>query len=303
MPELAEVEFYRRRWWEAGAGRRVRAAFAGGSSQVYRKLAEEFRGGAKALAKVLGGARLKDSSTHGKQMWFVFSLVNAPRRKTNRRKAGGALWLGIHLGMTGELRVEPVAYRPARHDALVLWMAGSALVFNDPRQFGRVRAWVGPRGERPPWLRELPPEITGHGFTVELVRGCLARHARAPLKAVLLKQEYFPGVGNWMADEILWRAALPPAWPAGRAATPRIAKKLHAAIREVARDALRVIAGKGKKLPSDLNVHIPDTWLFNHRWEDGGRCPRTGKLLRREEIGGRTTCWSPARQRVPRKNF
>lgn len=299
MPELAEVEFYRRRWWETGAGRRMRAAHASGRSRVFRNLAGEFRGGAKALAEVLSGARLADSSAHGKQMWFVFKPEKTPKAKAGERGVGGELWLGIHLGMTGELRVEPVDYCPARHDALVLWLAGRALVFNDPRQFGRVRAWRGARGERAPWLRELPPEVTGPGFTVELLRGCLARHARAPLKAVLLKQEYFTGVGNWMADEILWRAALPPALPAGRAATPKIAKKLHAVIREVARDALRVIAGKGKKLPPDLNVHIPDTWLFNHRWEDGGLCPRTHQPLRREQIGGRTTCWSPAWQRVP----
>ena len=41
----------------------------------------------------------------------------------------------------------------------------------------------------------------------------------------------------------------------------------------------------------------PDAWLFNHRWRDGGRCPRTGRPLVRAEVGGRTTCWSPARQK------
>jgi formamidopyrimidine-DNA glycosylase len=115
---------------------------------------------------------------------------------------------------------------------------------------------------------------------------------------VLLNQKYFPGIGNWMADEILWRAALHPALPAGRAAAPPIAKKLRATIQQVTRDALRVIAGQGEKLPPDLNVHIPDTWLFNHRWEKGGVCPKTKKPLSRAEIGGRTTCWSPARQKL-----
>lgn len=42
----------------------------------------------------------------------------------------------------------------------------------------------------------------------------------------------------------------------------------------------------------------PSTWLFPHRWEDGGKCPRTGAPLVREQIGGRTTCWSPKRQRL-----
>jgi formamidopyrimidine-DNA glycosylase len=291
MPELSEVEFYRRRWWEAAARQTVHDAEINPRSRVFRSFAQEFGGGVEALAKFLPGAKLAESSTHGKQMWFVFRLG---------RKKQKILWLGIHLGMTGHLRVEPPAYRAQKHDALILRFTKHVLVFNDARQFGRVRAWRGAMKEHPPWLRDLPNEILSPKFAAEFVRGVCARHARAPLKAVLLNQKYFPGIGNWMADEILWRAALHPALPAGRAATPRIANKLHAAIRQVTRAALRVIAGQGKKLPSGLNVHIPDTWLFNHRWEKGGMCPKTKKPLQRAEIGGRTTCWSPARQKLPR---
>jgi formamidopyrimidine-DNA glycosylase len=298
MPELAEVEFYRRRWWEAAAQKAVRTAQAQPRSRVFRQLDLEFPGDALALARDLAGARLGDSGTHGKQMWFVFK-VNAFEASLPDSRRLVYLWLGIHLGLTGELRVERTEYAAQKHDALVLRWAKGALVFNDARQFGRVRAWAGAKNERPPWLRGLPPEITSAAFTLARVRECLTRHARAPLKAVLLDQEYFPGVGNWMADEILWRAALHPALPAGRAANFKTAKLLHATIRKVARDALRVVAGAGKKLPPDLNIHIPDTWLFNHRWENGGLCPKTKKPLQRAEIGGRTTCWSPARQKLP----
>jgi len=111
-------------------------------------------------------------------------------------------------------------------------------------------------------------------------------------------QERFPGIGNWMADEILWRAAIHPARPAG-SLTPDEIKILWRKTREVARDALEKIAGHGGRLPPDLNVNIPKSWLFHHRWRDGGRCPKTGVLLERAEIGGRTTCWSPARQKLP----
>jgi formamidopyrimidine-DNA glycosylase len=290
MPELAEVEFYRRRWWEAAANQAVRAAAANPRSRVYRSLAKEFSGGAVKLAKILPGAQLTDSRAHGKQMAFVLKLGNG--------REAQSLWLGIHLGMSGELRVEPPAYLSQKHDALVLRFARCALVFNDPRQFGRVRAWLGAGGASAPWLRKLPAEILAPEFTAEWVRGVLQRHARAPLKAVLLDQRYFFGIGNWMADEILWRAALHPALPSGRAADPASAKKLHRTVQKVARDALRVIAGQGAELPRDLNEHIPNGWLFNHRWADGGRCPKTQKPLRRAEIGGRTTCWSPARQKL-----
>jgi formamidopyrimidine-DNA glycosylase len=132
-------------------------------------------------------------------------------------------------------------------------------------------------------------------FTVAAVTAFLHRRRRSPLKAVLLQQERFPGVGNWMADEILWRAALAPARPAGTL-TPAEVRRLWRACRLVCRQALAVIAGKGDHLPADLNVGIPSSWLFLHRWRDGGRCPRTGKPLARATIGGRTTCWSPAWQ-------
>ncbi len=299
MPELAEVEFYRRRWFEAGNRGVVRAAVAEPRSRDFRHLEVEFRGGAKALARALVGTRLVESSTHGKQMWFVFAPISPAKAK--KAAQASRLWLGIHLGMSGELRVEPRDYRPARHDALVLCLKAKTLVFYDPRQFGRVRAWSGPRGEKPLWLHELPPAVTTAKFTSGLVRAALARHARAPLKAVLLQQDHFPGIGNWMADEILWRAGLHPALPAGRAATAKISARVHTVIQEVADDALRVIAGVGGKLPPDLNVHIPESWLFQHRWRDGGRCPKTGTPLLRAEIGGRSTCWSPARQKLPRR--
>jgi len=113
---------------------------------------------------------------------------------------------------------------------------------------------------------------------------------------VLLMQERFPGIGNWMADEILWRAAIHPRRLAGTL-TPAEIRALWRESRRVCRLALETIAGRGNDVPSALNVRIRDSWLFNHRWEDGGRCPRTGARLVREQVGGRTTCWSPARQK------
>ena len=51
----------------------------------------------------------------------------------------GGNWLGIHLGMTGKIRVEPANFRPDKHDHLALYQRERALVFTDSRQFGRVR--------------------------------------------------------------------------------------------------------------------------------------------------------------------
>jgi len=198
--------------------------------------------------------------------------------------------------MSGELTVAPPDHAPRKHDHLVLFTARHALVFADPRMFGKIEFALG--AAPPAWWTKIAPALDSPAFTVAAVTTFLRRRARAPLKAVLLMQERFPGIGNWMADEILWRAALHPARPAG-SLSPAEVRTLWRECRAVARLALATIAGRGDDLPPDLNARIPQSWLFLHRWEDGGRCPKTKKPLARAVIGGRTTCWSPARQKLP----
>lgn len=289
MPELAEVEFFRKRW-SAGHGAKVLAVRLHAGKKV-------FRGASTTLLKrKLTGATLRGSETAAKQMLFRFSGGGLPRAESSdQSRAGSRGWLGIHLGMSGELRVEPPDYTATRHDHFILVQKNRQLVFNDPRMFGGVLFATG--AEPPAWWTRIAPAILSKKFTVEAVADFFRRRARAPVKAVLLMQERFPGIGNWMADEILWRAAIHPKRPAG-SLKPAEIRTLHRECQRVCRLALDTIAGKGRYLPPNLNAHIPKTWLFWHRWEDGGRCPRTKKPLVREEVGGRTTCWSPARQKL-----
>lgn len=268
MPELAEVEYMRRRW-DAALGAEVLAVEAHPRARIFRDV------DASTLGHSLTGAALTTSHRSGKQMLFGF---------------GAAGWLGLHLGMTGELRVEPPAYPAGRHDHLVLRQRERALVFADPRMFGAAD-WT-PGGEPPAWWTERPPEIVDRSFSRARLDAFLERRAKAPLKAVLLMQEAFPGIGNWMADEVLWRAGLHPARAAGSLSdNERVA--LYRELRFVCRGALRSIV-------RGVDGHWADPprgWLFHARWSDGGRCPKSGVLLRRETIGGRTTCWSPAVQK------
>ena len=276
MPELAEVEFFRKRWQHAAGGETVRRV------RVHER-ARLFRGpGAAAVRRALTGRRLRHSQAAAKQMLFRFS---------------GGVWLGIHLGMSGELTVAAPDRTPGRHDHLVLVTARHALVLTDPRMFGRVDLHEGPAP--PDWWTNLAPPILSRRFTVPAVAAFLRRHAGAPVKAVLLLQERFPGVGNWMADEILWRAAIHPRQPAGSLDSAAV-RRLWRECRRVCRLALGTIAGKGSVPPPELNRDIPDRWLFNHRWKAGGLCPLTKEPLARGTVGGRTTCWSPARQKLRR---
>ncbi len=260
MPELAEVVYNSRRW-DAGLHKRVRRVQVHANSRVFRG------GDAAGLARALTGAEYLQPFTHGKNLLFSFT---------------GGVWLGGHLGMTGGMLCESPDYLPQRHDHLVLFTADGALVYRDPRQFGR---WRIDRGAEPPaWWRALPPEILSGNFTAAHVAAFLRRHARAPLKALLLDQSGFPGIGNWMADEVLWRLRLHPATAAGQADPAA----LRRALQTITRTALRTI-GRDWSDP-------PRTWLFSQRWKNGGRCPRCGAALVREELRGRTACRCPVCQ-------
>lgn len=267
MPELAEVEYFRRQW-DAGLGKKILKIQLNRKSRNFRSC------DANLLKRFLPGSKLITSQAHGKQMLFRFS---------------GDLWMGIHLGMTGSLSATNVDHAAGKHDHLTLTQKTQRLVFNDPRQFGAIR--FNRDAEPPDWWRGLPPEILSDDFTKSLVSEFLNRRKKSSIKAVLLMQERFPGIGNWLADEILWRARIRPHCPAGQIKGIKFTH-LFTEIRSVCREAIEMIAPDWGE--------PPESWLFLHRWKENGICPRTGKPLVRETIGGRTTCWSPAWQRWPK---
>lgn len=272
MPELAEVELSRRIWATRRAETILRVTLRAGV-RIFRGVDTE------ALARGLVGRKLVRSLARGKQTAFVFA---------SRPGAADAQWVGIHLGMAGSLhRVPSAAFAPGKHDHLVLWGAKHALVFRDVRHFGRVRSHAG--ADEPAWWSALAPDLTSPAFTVAALTAFLLRRKNAPLKAVLLMQERFPGVGNWLADEILWRALLHPATHCGQI-TVEQTRTLWREIRRVCRESLRQI---------DKNWNYPASWLFRYRWKPGGKCPRCRAALDRATIGGRTTCWCPRCQPAP----
>ncbi len=266
MPELAEVEYTRKRW-DVGWGKKIESVSIQSNARIFRDC------DIKKLKKELTGASLTRSESHGKQMIF---------------KVRGKGWLSIHLGMTGDLQVKTAKYRKEKHDHLILRQKDQALVLCDPRLFGRVRFDSG--SGIPEWWKALPPRIDSNEFTLALVRNFLKRRKGSSLKAILLMQEAFPGIGNWMADEILWRCRFHPARLGGSLSEVEICF-LYREIRRVCELALKYI-----DRPGDKWGEPPANWLFGSRWQNGGICPKSRVSLVREVISGRMTCWSPGRQ-------
>ena len=204
MPELAEVEWYRKQW-NAGLGKKIVGVRLHSGNRVFRGTDPH------ELRRRLVDEKFLSSEARGKRMLFKFSSHN-PEMIGARENIRS--WLGIHLGMTGRIRVESGNFQLNKHDHLVLYQSGRALVFTDSRQFGRVRFHQG--REEPDWWNTAVPEIISPEFDQHFVDQFLDRHRKAPIKAVLLLQSGFSGIGNWMADEILWRAKVLPPKRTGR---------------------------------------------------------------------------------------
>lgn len=264
MPELAEVEFYRRQW-NPGLGQKILRVALHGRKRIFRG------SDSRAIVRELTGRRFLRSFSWGKQMLFEFS---------------GGNWIGIHLGMTGKLRVEPAGFEPEKHDHLVLQQAKRALVFRDARLFGRVRFHHGKKA--PDWWRDGAPDIVSAAFDQKFFDAFLRRHGRAPIKSVLLLQRGFAGIGNWMADEILWRAKIAPFTRTGALSTTQ-RTRLFRETRFIAGESLRIIG-------PDFG-DPPRHWLIHQKWKRDGVCPRHHTPLKRAMIGGRTTAWCPKCQR------
>lgn len=103
----------------------------------------------------------------------------------------------------------------------------------------------------------------------------------APLKARLLDQARVAGIGNLIADEVLWRSGLSPLRPAGSLSTAEV-RRLHRALGRTIGDLL----DRG-------GSHLGDFIAERHV---GGRCPKDGAELSRATVGGRTTWWCPQHQ-------
>ncbi len=264
MPELAEVEFYRKQW-SPGISKMVKRVHVHPDARIFREADPEI------IQKQLKGKLLLDSHAHGKKLLFCFS---------------GDIWLGIHLGMSGSMQVTIPEMVPARHDHLVLKMDSCTLVLMDPRMFGKVLFHQGK--ESPVWWSNLPAQPQDEAFDKAYFLSILKRFPRKSLKGLLLEQEVFPGIGNWMADEILWQARIHPALTGGELTSYR-KNKLFACIKSVCEISLKIIGTEWGD--------PPETWLFQNRWKRGGICPVSGKPLEYETIAGRTTCFSPAIQK------
>lgn len=267
MPELPEVERYRRLAESCALHRPIQAVDA--PDGWYLKRGAD----GPLLSAALIGQRFTGARRRGKLM--MLDVSDGPELSC-------ASVLGLHFGMSGRLvidgqpGIEQLLYSPVGDGTPyvrfeVRFADGGTLTMADPRRLGGV--------ELDPDESRLGPDALA--ITRSELRAALSGSAVA-LKARLLDQSRVAGIGNLIADEVLWRAGLAPARPAGEMG-PRALRRLHDHLGPVIEDLM----ARGGSHTGDL---MPERHL-------GGRCPRDGAALTRSTVGGRTTWWCPRHQR------
>jgi formamidopyrimidine-DNA glycosylase len=265
MPEMIEVEVYRVLAERAALGRAIAAVDAPDPWFLKRGLV------APGL-QVLVGCHFCAARRRGK----VLLLDTAD----GAGEAGPVL--GLRFGMTGRLVVDGASgvselrhasnLALARYDRFGLtFVDGGHLRVRDPRRLGGV--------ELDPAEAALGPDAGDIGLAQ--LKVALAA-SRAPLKARLMDQGRLAGVGNLLADEVLWRAGLAPGRAAGEL-SPAELRRLHRHLRATVAE----LSERGGSQTGDL--------MAERRRE--GLCPKDGRPLRRDTVGGRTTWWCPGHQR------
>lgn len=197
---------------------------------------------------------------------------------------GGAL---VHLGMSGQLTVDPqdAALRPHTHLRLQLAGGGQELRYVDPRRFGLFR----------PFLGSVPPEEWGalgldplaSTFTPKALWDAVHATERA-VKLALLDQGVVAGLGNIYVAEALFLAGIHPARP-GKAITQAQCGPLRDAIVHVLEQG---IANRGTSLNDYVDAvgESGSNQAFLQVYgREGEPCRTCGKPIRMKVMGARST--------------
>jgi formamidopyrimidine-DNA glycosylase len=228
---------------------------------------------------------------------------------TAARRRGKYLWLPLengdallgHLGMSGQMLVQPATAPDEKHLRVRMRFAGSGpeLRFVDQRMFGGLS--LAPGGA------ELPAElihIARDPMDAEFDDAAFVqkvRRSQSGIKRILLNQSVISGVGNIYADEALWLARLHGDRP-GRMLKAADIERVLAGVRTVMSAAL----AQGGTSFDALYVNVNgESGYFDRSLEVYGRegepCSRCGSPIRRVSFMNRSSYFCPVCQPPPRR--
>ncbi len=281
MPELPEVETVCRLMRATLRGKRVERV------EVVRDPIVFSKDSPKALEKALVARVVESIGRRGKFFWIALSGPGP----TVFGHLGMSGWIrevgheGTRLHGHGKAPFDDASGRPRFLRLFIDIGGGRGVAFTDPRRLGRV--WLGGPPEDEPRVKRLGRDAFDDLPTVSELLTMLGRRTIA-IKAVLLDQAVLAGIGNWIADEVLYQSKIAP-----KRSAASLVKREVAALRR----SIEAVLHHAVKVGADHH-QFPKSWLFEHRWGGARGAARVGaQLIVREEVGGRTTAWVPSRQK------
>ncbi|UMG93066.1 bifunctional DNA-formamidopyrimidine glycosylase/DNA-(apurinic or apyrimidinic site) lyase [Nocardioides sp. TF02-7] len=278
MPELPEVEVVR-----AGLDRHVVGATLASVEVLHPRPVRRDPRGPAGFAAALTGRRVEAARRRGKYLWLPLD--------------NGDALLG-HLGMSGQMLVQPAGAPDERHLRVRFSLGSGELRFVDQRMFGGLLVSAG-GAELPPEIAHiardpLDPEFDDDAFVARV------RRRTAGIKRLLLDQGLVSGVGNIYADEALWRARLH-----GDRAGDRLRRGQVVELLGHVRDVMAEALAQGGTSFDALYVDVNGASGYFDRslsayGQEGRPCARCGTMIRRVAFMNRSSFFCPRCQPVPR---
>ncbi|MCW1249610.1 bifunctional DNA-formamidopyrimidine glycosylase/DNA-(apurinic or apyrimidinic site) lyase [Acaricomes phytoseiuli] len=315
MPELPEVEVVRSGLERWAAGRVIEDVEVLDPRSLRRHASgtEDFR------ARLLG-RRLERVVRRGKFLWLPLSSNDSDPTADPGTYLPEDYALLAHLGMSGQLLIQPESHPDERHLKVRLRLAPRAdappeLRFIDQRIFGGMHlapliptpdglpAGAGDEDNRPGLIAAEAAHIARDPLDPYFDERAFIRTLRrkaTEIKRALLDQTLISGIGNIYADEALWASRIHYARPAARLTGPQISSLLTE-VRAVMRSAL---AAGGTSFDS-LYVNVNGSSGYFERslqayGREGQPCSRCQSLIRREPFMNRSSYFCPRCQSRPR---
>ncbi|XP_058195855.1 formamidopyrimidine-DNA glycosylase isoform X2 [Rhododendron vialii] len=277
MPELPEVEAARRAIEENCIGRKIKRSLIADDPKVIDGVSRsDFE--SSLLGKTIVAAHRK-----GKNMWLQ---LDSPPFPSFQFGMAGAIYIkGVAVTKYKRSAVSDTDEWPSKYSKLFIELDdGMELSFTDKRRFAKVRLLKNPASMPP--ISELGPDSLFEPMTIDEFIDSL-RKKKIGIKALLLDQSFMSGIGNWIADEVLYQARIHPMQIVS-SLPKESCTALHKCIKEVIHYAVEVDADCGR---------FPLDWLFHYRW---GKKPGkvNGKKIEFITAGGRTSAYVPELQKL-----
>lgn len=262
MPELPEVEVMRRYLEAAALEQEIRAV------RFYDELDKIYHNSREELREALEGARFTATERTGK---FLFV-------KTSRGP-----WLHLHFGMSGTLELFRGDELPQYTRLTWDFASGERLAFRDMRKFGVIALTTSPAE----YLRAhgIGPDLLEVDF--EAFEAGMQNRSVA-IKTALLDQKHFSGIGNWIADEMLFDCGIHPQQPCRKLSTDQY-RCLWKAGRRIVETAVEADTHYGD-FPAGFFVNYRKKGACHPDWPDSP--------VEKLTVGGRGTFIVPARQKL-----